>query len=289
MKKLFPGLMLLSMLPAIMYSCNKKPSTPAVLPPIKDTVFIDTAAPVDISVTMTGVKDIKTTAWSMFSIPVSVMRNSGEAQKVTLKVDGMPGNVQAKFSAASGYASFSTSLDGDVAFIKPGTYPIKISGSTEKGKVLGYDINLVIDSLTKRECSALLLNNIFNFLTTKNEQDSTIHNGAYITVNSKGELFLRMFVLSHDTDPTKAFTTKDDINDGYNLMLTFNCDDGSLTIPDQIVTGVSASGNNTVLFSITGQGKVDIANGTFEFGYTTRHGSSGTIVVKNYVSSGALR
>jgi len=272
-------------------SCTKQTST---LPPVTDTVYIDSNAgkeKVDTSVTITGIKDIRTTSWSAFMLPISVNRNVGESQKVTMMVSGVPAKAKAKFSSETGYTTFNTNLMIETMFLAPGTYPLTIASKSEKGKSMDYTVNLVVDSMTTKESTNLFLSSIVNSLSTKDTmRDSIVYTNTNIYNNTvENQMYLRNVMMRYDDLFTQRFISYNQSTSTYHVKVSFNSNDGTLTIPEQEVDGRAFSGGAIVKFMISGTGSVDIKNGTFEITYTTSFDDNGTTVTSTYTLMGTLQ
>lgn len=274
-------------------ACEKKKSS--ILPPPEvDTVYIDTTTvkPVDTSLTIAGISDIRTTPWSEVVMPITVMRNIGSEQKVSMSISGVPANVKAKFSSVTGYTTFNTNLMLDVRFATPGTYEMKIVSVSETGKTKDYILHLVIDSMTNREINSLFLSKVLTTsLLTSDSTDSIIYQQTVLTNNTfESQLYLRNLVLNFNTTPTEYFISyMTGINSNYHVKVIVNMAEGTVVIPDQIIEGRSMQGANYKDFTVAGQGKIDIDNGTYSITYSTIHDDNGSFVIRNYTVKGVLR
>lgn len=284
MKKVILGA---SVLALTLGACTKKKST--VLPPPEvDTVFVDTSMPIDTNVIISGISDARVDNWGTTMMGFEVRRTTGLEQKVTMNIAGLPANAKAEWSAMSGYTTFNTSLTIKSNFVKSGTYPLSISSLTEKGKTKDYKVNLVVDSLTKRECNQMIQGNILSSLSTTDPSlDSVVYTFTSISNEvAKTQLYLRNVVLSFNTLPSENFMSYNPLTSNYHVKISFNCEDGKFTIPEQEVQGRSNTGV-LKMFMIAGEGMVNLEKGTYSFTYTTEH-EDGTTVVKAYTMEGML-
>jgi hypothetical protein len=245
--------------------------------------------PIDTSVIIEGISDLLGINWDEVSLDLSVMRTKGLEQKVSMMVSGLPENAKAKWSAASGYTTFNTSLMLDLMFVKSGTYPLTIASTTGSGKTKDYNVNLVVDSMTKRECNNALLSNASGSLSTTDPAiDSVVY--TFTTLQNdfnNTQLSLRNVVLSFDMMPTKNFLSYSPTSN-YHVKININCEDGTLTIPEQEVTGRSISGGNMTTFTISGTGMIDLKDNSYWITYSTEHDDAGSNVVKTYKVHGNL-
>lgn len=272
-------------------ACTKKEST-KLPPPVIDTVYVDThnhSMPIDTSVVIAGISNLLGINWDEVSLDLSVMRTKGLEQKVSMMVSGLPENAKAKWSAASGYTTFNTSLMLDLMFVKSGTYPLTIASTTESGKTKDYTVNLVVDSMTKRECNNALLSNASGSLSTTDPAiDSVVYTFTTLQNDfSNTQISLRNVVLSFDMMPTKNFLSYS-ATSNYHVKVNINCEDGTLTIPEQEVMGRSMSGGNTEMFTISGTGMIDLKDNSYWITYSTEHDDAGSNVVKTYKVHGNM-
>ncbi len=273
-------------------ACTKKEST-KLPPPVIDTVYVDTHShnmPIDTSVIIAGISDLRSVNWDEVSLDLSVMRTKGLEQKVSMMVSGLPENANAKWSAVSGYTTFNTSLMLDMMFVKSGTYPLTIASTTESGKTKDYTVNLVVDSMTTRECNNALLNTAGG--GSLSTTDPAIDSVVYMFTNlqndfNNSQLSLRNVVLSFDMMPTKNFLSYSSIS-SYHVKIDVNCEDGTLTIPEQEITGRSSSGSILKTFTISGTGMIDLKDHKYWITYSTEHDDAGSNVVKTYKVQGNM-
>lgn len=268
-------------------ACEKKKSS--ILPPPEvDTVYIDTTKPVDTSLTIAGISDVRTTAWSEVVIPITVMRNNGLEQKVAISISGLPAGVKAEFSANSGYTTFNTNLTLEVGFLNPGTYDLKIMSASETGKSRDYTIQLVIDSVTKREANMLFLQNATGWIQTVDSTDSVVYTQTYFIDNTiEHQLYLRDVVLQFSNNFSEYYRSYMP-GSNYHIKFMVDVNKGTITIPVQTIQGRSWQGGNIMDFTISGTGEFDIAKGQYSIMYTTIFDDNGTLVTNKYTLIGAL-
>lgn len=272
-------------------ACTKKEST-KLPPPVIDTVYVDTSKPVtpiDTSIIISGISDIRGNNWDEMTLGLSVMRTKGLEQKVSMMISGLPENAKAKWSAVSGYTTFNTTLMLDMMFVKSGTYPLTIASTTESGKTKDYNVNLVVDSMTKRECNNAMLQRISNVLqTTDPSIDSVVYSNTTIMNDlANSQINLRNAVLSFDKDFSKNYMTYYP-SSNFHIKVDVNCEDGTLTIAEQDITGRSSFGGVIKTFKVYGTGKIDLATNKYWITYATEHDDAGSNVVKTYKVEGSL-
>ncbi|HEY9178326.1 MAG TPA: hypothetical protein VIN07_11570, partial [Flavipsychrobacter sp.] len=231
-------------------ACEKKKSS--ILPPPEvDTVYIDTTKPVDTSLTIAGISDVRTTPWSEVVIPITVMRNVGLEQKVTMSISGLPAGVKAEFSANSGYTTFNTNLTLEVGFLNPGTYDLKIMSASETGKSRDYTIQLVVDSVSKREVNMLFLQHMTGALQTVDSTDSVVFTQTGITNNTmEQQLYLRNVVLQFSNNSSEFYYSYIQTNSLYHVKFNVDVTTGIITVPVQTIQGRQWQGGNLMDFTI---------------------------------------
>lgn len=269
-------------------ACEKKKSS--ILPPPKvDTVYVDTTKPVDTSLTIAGISDVRTTAWSEVVIPITVMRNVGLEQKVAISISGLPEGVKAEFSANSGYTTFNTNLTLEVGFLNPGTYDLKIMSASETGKSRDYTIQLVIDSVTKREANMLFLQNVTGWIQTVDSTDSVVYTQTYFSNNTiENQLYLRDVVLQFSNNFSEYYRSYMQPSSNYHVKFNIDVTTGTITVPVQTIQGRSWQGGVLEDFTISGTGGFDFDKGQYHITYTTIFDDGGTLVTNKYTLIGAL-
>lgn len=272
-------------------ACNKKQSTDVVT--VTDTVYTspkDTTKPIDTSLTISGIKDVRTDVWGNVTLNVTVNRNSGAEQKVTMKVTGLPAKTKAEWSSVSGYTTFNTFLSVKSMFATPGVYPLTVTSETADGKTMDYNVNMMIDTPTTRECDEIFYMATNGALSTTDPLlDSIVATNTFIILNNmEGKLFLSNMILSWEQNNfTKTYRT---YMPGSNehVAISFDCNSGLIKIAEQDVTGRAFSGGSTKTFKIYGEGKIDVENNTYEITYITEHDDNGTNVIKSFTTKGQL-
>lgn len=269
-------------------ACEKKKSS--ILPPPEvDTVYIDTNKPVDTSLTIAGISDVRTTPWSKVTLPITVMRNNGLEQKVTMSISGLPEGVKAKFSSVTGYTTFNTNLMLEVGFMEPGTHELKIMSISETGKSREYTIQLVVDSMTKREANVLFLNRlVVASVQTVDSTDSVIYMQTSVQNNSlESQLYLYNVVLQFSNNLSDYYRSYL-LSSNYHVKFTVDVNNGTIEVPLQLIQGRSWIGGVITDFTITGSGMIDIDKGQYTITYTTIHDDGGTLVTNEYTLIGAV-
>lgn len=292
LKRMNKVLLAIGLLALTFTACDKKKSS-ILPPPVVDTVYIDTnkiPPPIDTSLTIAGISDIRTTPWSEVMMPITVMRNIGTEQKVTMSISGVPAGVKAEFSSVSGYTTFNTNLMLDVRFATPGTYQLKIVSVSDQGKTKDFMLELVIDSMTTREINNLFMNKLqTTVVQTTDSADSLIYSNTSIQINTvENQLYLRSMVLHFSPTFTQYFLSYI-LNSNYHVKMMVDIATGKLTIPNQIVQGRSQQGAILQDFTVSGSGMIDVDNGIYTITYETIYDDNGNFVTSEYTMTGTLR
>lgn len=283
MKKL---LLVFTIAAVISAGCAKKKITP--IQPEVQTVYLDTnmhMLPIDTSIVISGLSDMNTTPWGQFTLPLSIIRTTGPQQLLTMTITGLPNNTRHEWSSESGYPSFNTDLHLDMQFVKAGSYPLKISGRMENGRSKNYDVTLLVDSMTQRECNAKFYAYINpTFKTIEPLIDSTIYENTNVYFH-EGKLLTGDIVLVFDYDPNNYYRMVTATVEDF-LTMNMDCENGILTILPQEVVGYSQGGAGLKNFIVSGSGKIDLKTNAITINYTTTFDNNGTPATRNYTLVG---
>ena len=280
-KLLYPLLTLVVFVSA----CTKKQST-IIPPPVIDTVYIDTSKlALDTTVLVSGVSDVRVESWSEITVPIKVLHVNGPGQKVSMMIKGLPENISAEWSAETGYTNFTTILTLNTEFVEPGSYPVTILCLTEKGLSKEYDITLVVDSIPKGDCNNLFSSAVITntFILTDAVLDTVVNMpGVYIYHNlSKRELFLNNIYLSFGADFTQQFGYIG-ANGNEQLAISFDCNTGTVIMPEQEVEGARFSNGDLKKIKISGIGRFNPDTDLLELTYMSEYDEGGTAIVKTF-------
>lgn len=272
-------------------ACKKKEN---VIPPVvNDTTTVNPQPALDTSITISGITDIHVDMYGFNSLPLTISRNSGLEEKVTLSITGMPQEIESEFAPSSGYASFTTRLETKAYFAKSGTYPVQITSTRESsGKTKTYNVNIVIDTPTKKECSVLFQTSVFNSWTTYEPMlDTNVATFTSLTNNTQeNQLYFRNVILAWNDTTIGRYFSSPQTSSSFHVKVDFDCNTATLTVPKQTVRGrVLQGATNFRMFDIEGTGKVNKEDETYEIEYTTTYDDNGTPVTQKFVLIGQLR
>lgn len=277
------SLLLLLSFVLVFTACKKKKSDEL---PASQTVTVYTNKGYDSTIFLSGVSNITVTSWGASSLNVMIERAMGPVQKVSLAATGMPTNAKHEWTAPSGYTPFSSMLNLNTWFVKAGTYPVRINGTTEQGVSKDFNVNIIVDSLTRTECMSKFLQNAGGTMENIDVARDTVLSTFTVFYQSDNEtLSMDYFWFNYDDDLTKAYRKNVSVLE-KDVNVTFDCETGMLTIPEQEISITSRSGGNVKLFKIKGEGKYDPIAGMMDVSYTTEFDDNGTVKTNNFKIKG---
>jgi hypothetical protein len=166
-------------------------------------------------------------------LELSVQYEDSTQQQVTLSLSALPAGIALDSTwQKSGYPTFSTSLvfyDTTSAGATPGTYPMTLTATTASGAKKTYTFNIKVKAQTP--CTTFFLGKYTNC------QDLCVSSSNYTD--------------SIYNDPTVVNKVwfSNFANSGHAVYGIYNCNSEVLTIPSQVVNGVTYSGSGDV-FSV---------------------------------------
>ncbi|RYD57851.1 MAG: hypothetical protein EOP56_06125 [Sphingobacteriales bacterium] len=103
--------------------------------------------PVDTAMNyiINGLGDVVMESTDTSYMTLTVSLEKGIQQKVALTVSGLPENAHANLSTQTGIPTFTSLLTLEAKNVKPGSYPIKVTGTSATGTEKSYDLNLKIN------------------------------------------------------------------------------------------------------------------------------------------------
>lgn len=236
-----------------------------------DTSMVDTpVVKLDNTYIINGLADMHIGTVDSMMIPLELMHVGGEQHNVTLSVDGLPNNTMASFMPASGIPGFSTTLMLHTFLAKKGTYPITITGTSAAGMKRSYTVNLEVKE--EMSCSSMIASLIGsrNFITGMVDTPGVIHMDTRIStlLNSNDEtlIFLEnLYLEDGDSTTTEYFISYTN----REVRMEVNCDDMTVTIPQQSVQGVINTPTPAFKdYTISGSGKIDPETKMLKVEYT---------------------
>lgn len=182
--------------------------------------------------TVNGITDQAIESTDSVIIPLGIAYTSGDQEKLTLSVTGLPSNTTASFNVASGIPTFATVLTLSTQKAPAGTYNIKLVCTTAKDSVKTFDIKLTIKE--SDPCANAMVGKYDNQQRLESSSSSITEQTTAINTTTKNRLTLQNLFFS--------FSSKEDVD------ATFNCDDNTLKLVDKDVDLGSA------IFVLSGEG-----------------------------------
>lgn len=236
--------------------------------------------PPDTTYTISGVTDVNAKTAGVAYTPISVTRNGNTERKISLSVEGLPGNIGWEFSNESGYPDFTSNLRLDMMFVAPGRYPFTIITTPEDGgKPKRYSSVAKVERMTAMECGQFFLNGIGagtapGYLITKNTQGKTVYSNTSFYGNLNNDSFkigVYNMLMEYNEDPSLMYIANIGGQSVVNAVVS--CDDGSVTIPVQTIYARAYGGSPVKEYTISGSGKIDALNESFNLTYTSEGGT----------------
>jgi hypothetical protein len=181
------------------------------------------------SITIGQLRTTQIIRGTITQLRLDVLYNTGQHQKVSLAINGLPTGITGKFEGAStGYPAFSTTFNFyDTAANStaiPGTYEAQLLVTGESGYSRQLPFNIVIPPLTDSNCAA---------------QYAGIYNACKVSTAA--------FADTAEIDPTNKnkLWFRNMANSGKRVGAFFSCSNSEFLIPQQIfgVDTLSGSGN----------------------------------------------
>ncbi|MCB0697354.1 MAG: hypothetical protein KDC07_08315 [Chitinophagaceae bacterium] len=277
-------------------SCQKKQST--ILPPVTDTVYIDTTSIDTRSVIISELRDFSVPSWGTGSLTIAIKPKTGSGQKVDLSLSEPPAKANIKLSSASGFAPYNTDIIVESFFLKPGPHPLKITCKTSNKEVIEYTVNIVSDTITDSACydrfysliektiivTDVLTESVVNHYTT----NITIRYYSYPYYIPELSLYINSIPLSLSSNAAKSYTSVNSSSLPGEVQFKINPGTGAITIDEQTVRGRSVTSDYKD-FKIKGTGQVDLLKNSYNITYTTTYVDSGNTVTTSYRLEGTLR
>jgi hypothetical protein len=94
-----------------------------------------------------GITDVTVEQTGELNIPLEIKYESGNQEKISLAVNELPENMGADFTSPNGIPSFATFMRLYTSYPKAGTYPVKITGTTESGKQKSWNMSVKVNPL----------------------------------------------------------------------------------------------------------------------------------------------
>ena len=263
--------------------------TPVVVQPIDTSKPQPSAKTIQIK----GLEDFQLEVFGSRYLKMQVECDSCFGEQITLEVTGAPKNVELSLTNSKGPVGFTTTLSSKSWFGKPGTYPVQIVATSEKGKKSTYNVNMII-----KAASVLRCNDLFEWATSYNgiamytikskngvPVDTLVGNlgkGVYRS-NTEANLYLYVVPKTYNINSYGYVLST-------NALFSFDCETSESTIPLQILQGKhNGSPTHFKYFTVQGQGKLNIPNNTYDIIYTSTYDDSGSTVTEEFLVELALK
>ncbi len=240
-------------------ACKTKPGTNNVIPN-NDTPG-NNPEQTDSSYIVSGLTDINIGLYRDSAILIiGVQHVSGQQQKVSFSVSGMPDGITATLTPESGIPPFTTTIRFQSSYAKAGTYPIKFKGMSESGKENSYTIDMKVSG-TAIPCATIISQNTFNLRTTLPGSTAIISDRAFFYGDTRLQY---MYLETLNGQPVLSF---DYMGNAQNeIEFTADCDAGTITIPSKSIKVSSSMGLRT--YTVSGSGTIDFNNNKLSINYS---------------------
>lgn len=244
------------------------------------SIIPETPTPPDTSYYINGLTDIQAFTFGGTNTYINIVKTTTDHRKINVSFSGYPPNVEAKASSTSGYPDFTTYLEMDYLFTPAGTYPFTITTQAEGNEPKEYKINIIVDTLEEENCQSL-------FTGLYSGDDFQLTSNAPFPLPSQSAPFIRRsyndeklyfweMVVHHDSNSTQQNIYKTvsavtpNANPGtYHVLIDFDCQDGTITIPEQAVMAYGSNFARVDTFMVKGEGRVDVKAKRYTITYTS--------------------
>ncbi len=256
MKKL---LLAFSLFTIFLGSCTKKtnviPDVPIVVK--EDSTYI-----------INGVTDFTLGSLDSTWVYLEVDFREGKQEKITVSIEGLPARVISEFEPAAGIPGFATTLMLKSIVATPGTYPVKIIGTSSNGQKKTYEVNLVIKD--NFHCDSFMVNNLGSFKTVTDPAGDSVSNYAYISTFSQSGSAMILYMNSMYLETVSGYPVLSGnfgMPDPANEVLIFvNCNSKTITIPEKTITAYTSMGPEQ--YTVSGSGTIDFDTKMITIHYT---------------------
>ncbi|RYD51509.1 MAG: hypothetical protein EOP52_10995 [Sphingobacteriales bacterium] len=160
---------------------------------------------------------------SLVYMPLQVVYDHGESQKVTLQLSGVPQGIRDTMPISSGYPDFSTNAIFYYEGAANGDYPIKLSAKADTGKAQEYSFTIKVKGDTS--CSGYLTGTPYRTTSTCSGGAASFEN----TLSKNGTGGDTMYINNFE-------------NNNSALMCLISCRMSQINIPNQVLMGSTYSG-----------------------------------------------
>ena len=176
-----------------------------------------------------GITDISVYSTGATNMPLNVVYMNSEQERVDLSLDGLPAGMTATFTPASGIPTYSSFLQIRSNNTAAGNYPVTLVANGAESGRRTYSFNIRIT-----ECASELLGTYTGF-------NACFAGGSYVD---------NITAVAGQPN-TIQFNNFE--NTGARVIATVDCGTSRLTIPTQVVNGITYS-TNSGFFNITTTG-----------------------------------
>lgn len=257
-------------------ACKTKPDTNNVIPN-NDTPG-NNPEQTDSSYIVSGLTDINIGLFMDSAILImGVQHVSGQQQKVSFSVSGMPDGITATLTPESGIPPFTTTIRFQSSYAKAGTYPVKVKGVSASGVENSYTIDMKVSG-TPIPCATIVSQVTFNLRTTLPGSSAVLSTKAFFYGDTRLQY---MYLETLNGQPVQSF---DYMGNWQNeIEFTADCDAGTITIPAKAITVSSPMGLRT--YTVSGAGTIDFNNKKLTINYMVVTPDS---KIYNYVLTGDM-
>ncbi|HEY9178873.1 MAG TPA: hypothetical protein VIN07_14350 [Flavipsychrobacter sp.] len=201
----------------------------------------------------------------------------GKQEKITLSIEGLPDKVKAEFEPAAGIPGFATTLMLKAIIATPGTYPIKIIGTSSTGMKKTYEVNLVIKD--NFACDSFMVRNGGSYKTYTDPAGDSVSGYSYVSYRtlSDGSMVLYMrntYLETVSGYPVMSgnFGAPDLTNE---VVLVVNCNNKTITIPEKTILAYTSMGPEQ--YTVSGTGVLDFDAKTVTIYYNVTNSQNTTM------------
>lgn len=259
------SLLVFALFSLVLGSCTKKTN---VIPNVPVEVKEDSTYIIN------GITDFTMGSLDSTLVFLQIDFREGKQEKITLSVEGLPDKVTAKFEPAAGIPGFGTTLMLKAIVATPGTYPVKLVGTSTSGMKKTYEVNLVIKD--NFHCDSFMISNLGSFKTQIEPNGDSVSTYAYVSYQSQqgGQMvlfFRNVYLETISGYPVLSgnFGMPDLDNE---VVFTVNCNNKTISIPEKTIVAYSAMGPE--LYTISGEGTLDFDTRTVTVIYSVTNTQS---------------
>lgn len=266
------SLLALTLFALLLGSCTKK--TNVIPDPPAEEVKEDSTYIIN------GITDFTLGSLDSTWVYLEVDFRQGKQEKINLSIEGLPERVTTKFEPAAGIPGFTTTLMLKSIVAEPGTYPVKIIGTSTNGQKKTYEVNLVIKD--NFHCDSFMAGNLSSFKTYTDPAGDSISNYSYISAMSQpgGAMILYMNSMYLETvSGYPVFSGNFGMpNPSNEVILVVNCNSKTITIPEKTITAYTSMGPEQ--YTVSGTGMIDFDTKMVTINYTVMNSQNITMKYK---------